>query len=231
MDRCLGSHGASLPPGSLRNVVPLAWLDRLRWTRVQQAARPLGPPGDHGRADQAGKAHGSPRRPAAATRHGNLPVPVMRRRHANGCWGANGCCGTSGPQDRRIPGTAGVWSSTTTTSLTDATHCGLIHYRSCGTNQLSASASAVTQGGYLARWLDARVRQIAYYTGDLWLPRSCGPDWAHAEMVAARATDDPRDRLAVELLARTSMHRSWARLRGQRRGRSGKGADRDHGQR
>jgi hypothetical protein len=60
-------------------------------------------------------------------------------------WGANGVCSPSGPQGQQIPGTAGVWSSTTT-SLTDATHCGLVYYHCCRTNLVNASASSSNAG-------------------------------------------------------------------------------------
>ena len=187
MDGCLGSHGASLPPGSLRN----------SWCRPNLAASPevdacsSEPPGYQGRqATMAGLTRpgkhtvplgAQPRPQVAGTRKfqwcGDDTHTASGARKASGV--ANGCCGTSGPHDRRIPGTTGVWSSTITTSLTDATHCSLIYYRSCGTNQVSASAAAVTQGGYLARWLDARVPARSLITRVICGYRVlCGPDWA-----------------------------------------------------
>ena len=93
------------------------------------------PPRGPGRGDQAGKARGAPRRPAAATGHGDQTVPAVRGTQADGFWsatgfwGANGFCVHQAPRRRQIPGTAGVWSSTTTTSLTDATHCGVSNRR------------------------------------------------------------------------------------------------------
>ena len=90
------------------------------------------PPCSRGRADQAKKARGHPRRPAAATGHEDQTVPAMRRRQADGFRTASGFCGTSEPTGSVEPGTTGVWSSTTTTSLTNATHCGLVYYYCCG---------------------------------------------------------------------------------------------------
>jgi hypothetical protein len=110
------------------------------------------PPCSRGRADQAGKGRGYPRRPAAATGHGGQTVPAVRGWQADRFWngkhfrGANDVCSPSGPQGRQIPGTAGVWSSTTTTSLTDATHCGQVYYHRCRANLANASPSRSNAG-------------------------------------------------------------------------------------
>jgi hypothetical protein len=105
-----------------------------------------GPPCSRGRADQAKEARGHPRRPAAATGHGDQTVPAMWRRQADGFRTASGFCDTSEPTGSVKPGTTGVWSSTTTTSLTNATHCGLDYYQCCGTNLANAPASRSNAG-------------------------------------------------------------------------------------
>ena len=73
-----------------------------RYARLLSGRRRSWPAGcaqplcSHGRADQARKARGHPRRPAAATGHGDQTVPAMRRRQADGFRTASGFCGTSG---------------------------------------------------------------------------------------------------------------------------------------
>jgi hypothetical protein len=80
------------------------------------------PPCCHGRADRAENAHGHPQIPAAATGHGELPVPAMRRRQADGVCGRNGFCHTSGPQGPVDSGYRRGLEQHHATSLTNVTH-------------------------------------------------------------------------------------------------------------
>jgi hypothetical protein len=104
------------------------------------------PAGDHGRLG-ARRRRAAMAGPARPSKHAGPPgappqPPVTQikrflrrgagRQTACGARTASGVRTVSAvhqaPRAGKFPGTAGVWSSTTTTSLTEATHCGLAYY-------------------------------------------------------------------------------------------------------